>query len=112
MLMQRTAQIKRQSQSNTEYTPKLMRASDKPGKTFFRSGERVFCLNGQWYFQTREHDHGPFNSEHTANLELGRYVSEMQHFAAVLDGSDRLLGAPRPAPTHTSELRLVEPGEY
>ncbi|MFK7914426.1 MAG: DUF6316 family protein [Pseudomonadales bacterium] len=89
-----------------------MRASDQKGKTYFRSAERVFCLNGQWYFQTREHDHGPFAGQDTALRELDRYVCEMQHFAAVLDGSDRLLGAPRPAPTRTSELRLVEPGDY
>lgn len=89
-----------------------MRASDQPGKTFFRSNERVFCLNGNWYFQTREHDHGPYVSEISARQELNRYVQEMQHFSSVLDGSDRLLGVSRPIPTHTSELRLVEPGEY
>ncbi len=89
-----------------------MRATDPKDKTFFRSGDRVFALNGQWYFQTREHDHGPFANRTTAELELGRYVAEMAHFAEVLQGDKAILGQPRPAPTRTSQLRLLDPGDY
>lgn len=89
-----------------------MRTTDPQGKTFFRSGDRVFSLNGQWYFQTREHDHGPFPSRTLAEQDLARYVSEMEHFASVLNGSDQFLGKPRPAPTKKSDLRLLDPSDY
>ena len=89
-----------------------MRATDPKGKTFFRSGDRVFSLNGQWYFQTREHDHGPFANRTTAELELERYVSEMAHFATVLQSTEKMLGKPRPTPTRKSELRLLDPSDY
>ncbi len=89
-----------------------MRQSDPKGKTYFRSADRIFSLNGQWYFQTREHDHGPFANRTTAEMELARYVSEMSHFATLLRSEERILGKPRPAPTHRAQLRLLEPGDY
>lgn len=52
-------------------------ASTQP-RQFFRASRRVFCLNGEWYFQTRESDHGPFTRREAAELALGRYVDEMQ----------------------------------
>ena len=57
-----------------------MRKSDDDDGTFFRSGNRVFCLNGKWYYQTREDDHGPFPSRDAAALDLQRYVDEMRFF--------------------------------
>lgn len=89
-----------------------MRASDTQGKTYFRSSDRVFCLNGQWYFQTREQDHGPFTTRVLAEHDLARYISEMEHFASLLQGAEQILGKPRPAPTQVSELRLLDPGDY
>ena len=57
-----------------------MRKSDADNATHFRSGDRVFCLNGSWYFQTRENDHGPFPTREAAELNLKRYVEEMSFF--------------------------------
>ena len=60
-------------------------ASTQP-RQFFRASRRVFCLNGEWYFQTRESDHGPFTRREAAELALQRYVDEMQDIA-LLSGS-------------------------
>jgi len=54
-------------------------ASTQP-RQFFRASSRVFCLNGEWFFQTREDDHGPFTRREAAEQALARYVSEMQEF--------------------------------
>ncbi len=57
-----------------------MRKSDDDIATYFRSGDRVFCLNGKWYYQTRENDHGPFPTREAAQIDLQRYVDEMSFF--------------------------------
>ena len=60
-----------------------MRKSDPGESTHFRSGDRVYCMNGKWFFQTREVDHGPYPSEDAARIELQRYVEEMDYFDAI-----------------------------
>ncbi|MCZ6640320.1 MAG: DUF6316 family protein [Gammaproteobacteria bacterium] len=60
-----------------------MRKDDVTQSTRFRSAERVFCMNGKWFFQTREQDHGPYPSQGAAETELKRYVSEMDFFSEV-----------------------------
>ncbi len=72
-----------------------MRKDDATESTQFRSGDRVFCLNGQWFFQTREQDHGPFPSRGAATAELERYVNEMDFFSDVKDPGE-------PGPDSTS----------
>lgn len=62
---------------------RVMRKDDAKEGTHFRSAERVFCLNGKWYFQTRELDHGPFTSRGVAAAELERYINEMDFFSDV-----------------------------
>lgn len=49
--------------------------ADQP-RHFFRSQERLFCFNGQWYFATREGDCGPFPSKEIARSEVARYISD------------------------------------
>lgn len=54
-----------------------MRSTDADkSRHFFRSQERLFCFNGQWYFATREGDCGPFPSKDIARSEVARYISE------------------------------------
>lgn len=60
-----------------------MRKSDSSETTHFRSGDRVFCQNGKWFYQTRENDHGPFSTRAEAELDLARYVDEMDFFNGV-----------------------------
>jgi len=43
---------------------------------FFRTGNRVFSLNGQWFFAAREGEIGPFRSREVAMKEATRYVRE------------------------------------
>jgi hypothetical protein len=60
-----------------------MRIDDQKDGTHFRSGDRVFCMNGEWFFQTREDDHGPYPSREEAKIELGRYAQEMNYLDAM-----------------------------
>jgi hypothetical protein len=53
----------------------MRRRTDLKDKTYFRS-ERLFCMNGQWYFCAREGDHGPYASRDTAERALKRFVNE------------------------------------
>ena len=55
-----------------------MRKSDREEKAFFRVRKRLYCENGQWYFQTREAIRGPFKSEHEAEVELRLYIDTME----------------------------------
>ena len=50
---------------------------DKTGLRY-RSGSRFQQQSGQWYFQTREGDRGPFDSREAAELELQRYIDTME----------------------------------
>ena len=45
-------------------------------KRYFRTAERVFSMNGQWYFTAREGDFGPFRTREGALREGARYVRE------------------------------------
>jgi len=54
-----------------------MRKTDKNPKTYFRS-ERIFSMNGSWYFATREGDQGPFASRNRAEAGLTRFLTEQK----------------------------------
>lgn len=62
-----------------------MRKQDSEKTTHFRAGDRMFCLNGDWYYQTREDDHGPFPSREAAQLDMRRYIDEMNYFDDLSD---------------------------
>jgi hypothetical protein len=44
-------------------------------KRFFRSNDRIFQINGQWYFSAREGDIGPFRSRDQAKREARAYIA-------------------------------------
>jgi hypothetical protein len=86
-----------------------MRRDDKNQRTYFRS-QRIFCTNGQWYFATREGEHGPFGSRARAEAALARFVNDKVE----LDGfqqSRRKTVAQQQAraeqPARTTHLELV-----
>jgi hypothetical protein len=60
-----------------------MRKDDHEEGTHFRSDDRVYCANGEWFFETREDDHGPYASRDAAEAELNRYVAEMRHLSEI-----------------------------
>jgi len=62
----------------------MRRREDQKDKTYFRS-ERIFCMNGQWYFCTREGDYGPYGSKDIAERALKRFVNDKVE----LDGFQR-----------------------
>jgi len=53
----------------------MRRRDDRDHKTYFRS-ERVFTMNGQWYFSSREGDVGPFRTSELARAALRRFTNE------------------------------------
>ena len=55
--------------------PPMRRREDHEEKTYFRS-ERVFAMNGQWYFGAREGDCGPFRTQDLARAALARFINE------------------------------------
>ena len=58
-----------------------MRQDDHEKKCYFRSSDRVFRMNGHWYFATREGDKGPFQSELNAHAEIKRFITEKTELA-------------------------------
>ena len=57
-----------------------MRKSDKNKKTtgHYRSPERFFQQEDQWFFQTREGARGPFKTRQIAERELARFTDTME----------------------------------
>lgn len=57
-----------------------MRRTDpeNTNKRYFRTQERLFSMNGQWYFTAREGDIGPFRTREIALKEIARYVRERE----------------------------------
>ena len=55
-----------------------MRKSDAKEKTHFRAKDRVFQINDDWWFATRDGDRGPFASKKVAAEELANYVREVR----------------------------------
>jgi len=47
-------------------TPMRRTDPEDTTRSYFRSRERVFCLNGRWFYSTREGDLGPFRSKQEA----------------------------------------------
>ncbi len=45
---------------------------------FFRTGNRFFQINGQWYFSAREGEIGPFRTRHQAESEVRAYIMARQ----------------------------------
>ncbi len=46
------------------------------GRSYFRSGTRIFNLNGTWYFGTREGDQGPFLQRELALRAIASYADD------------------------------------
>ncbi len=57
-----------------------MRESDETESAvrYFRSGHRYFCMDGKWYFSTRESEEGPFSSREAAEAALERYLNSLE----------------------------------
>lgn len=55
-----------------------MRRNDpeNTSRSYFRTQDRVFAQNGQWFFASREGEVGPFATRETAMKEVSRYVQE------------------------------------
>jgi hypothetical protein len=70
-----------------------MRRTDRENtsRNYFRTGDRVFSLNGQWFFATREGEVGPFRSREAAVKEASRYVREREDLARFQRDRERQL---------------------
>ena len=56
----------------------MRRTDTDPGKVYYRSDSRLFRMNEEWFFASREGDQGPYRSEGEANLELERHIAGSQ----------------------------------
>jgi hypothetical protein len=84
----------------------MRRREDNEDKTYFRS-DRLFSMNGQWYFSSREGDCGPFASREVAHAALARFVHEKIELDAFQKSREK---DPRKAKGSLAErLRRVEP---
>ncbi len=70
-------------------------------KSFFRTNDRFFQVNGQWYFSAREGEIGPFRTRDQARREAMAYINARQASAAA---------PPRRAKGHTRSEPTVIPG--
>ena len=83
-----------------------MRHDDLEQKRYFRSPERVFRMNGAWFFAAREGDQGPYASHHEAGREVSRYVQAMTELGSFQRKRDE-------APARPSKIELsLEPIDY
>ncbi len=55
-----------------------MRKDDVSKKTFFRTEERVFQMNGAWWFAERDGDNGPYRSRAVAQQALSQFIMDMR----------------------------------
>jgi hypothetical protein len=82
-----------------------MRRTDPEGtRRYFRTEDRIFLLNGQWFFAAREGDVGPFESREAAMREGTRHVRERIDLERFQNGQALESGSPQ-------ELTLM-PKEY
>lgn len=51
-------------------------AASMQARQFTRVSSRIFCMDGEWFFQTRDNDHGPFTRREACEQALERFVSE------------------------------------
>jgi hypothetical protein len=85
----------------------MRRHEDEDEKTYFRS-DRIYSMNGQWYFGTREGDCGPFVSREGALAALARFVNEVVELGPFQKSRELVTRTHRPKPTLADRLRLAK----
>ena len=84
----------------------MRRREDNEDKTYFRS-DRLFLMNGQWYFSSREGDCGPFASREVARAALARFLPDKIELDSFQKSREK---DPRKAKGSLADrLRRVEP---
>ncbi|NKC00903.1 MAG: hypothetical protein GKR90_20735 [Pseudomonadales bacterium] len=66
----------------------MRRGDTDPDKVYFRSDSRLFRMNEQWFFSSREGDQGPYSTEIEAQGELTRHVAASQELSPLRDSSN------------------------
>lgn len=79
-----------------------MRKSDPSDSTrsFFRTNDRFFQVNGRWYFSAREGEIGPFRSREQARREAEAYI-------AARTASNEARPVRRPGPKERAEPTVI-----
>jgi hypothetical protein len=62
-----------------------MRNSDTKPRPHFRAESRFYQQDGQWFYSTREGEHGPFASRHDAEADARLYAGLHAHLEQVRD---------------------------
>ena len=74
-----------------------MRHDDHENKRYYRSSERVFRMNSEWFFAAREGDQGPYPSQNEAEREVERYILEKTELSSFQRQREREYAAAGPA---------------
>ena len=77
-----------------------MRKTDTERKQHFRVADRFTQEGGQWFFDTREGQRGPFATRKAAELELQRFIDTMEFLE---DRKDSL-----PSDVNWSDVTVVD----
>lgn len=83
------------------------RKNDDPKIAYFRVTKRVFFLNNEWYFTSREGEFGPFESESEADRELEMYLSLVEAFQIGQD-KDKMRNSNRLTPRIWNRFRYLK----
>ena len=59
-------------------------------RQFCRVSNELYCLDGEWFFQTSEHEHGPFTKREAAEQALERFDEEAAADASKNSGAQLL----------------------
>ncbi|NKB97120.1 MAG: hypothetical protein GKR90_01280 [Pseudomonadales bacterium] len=62
--------------------------------TYFRSSDRFFRVDEQWFIETREGDLGPFRSVEDARRRLHQHICEQESFAEAKKKAEKLRTQP------------------
>ena len=66
----------------------MNRKNDKADQPYFRS-DRLFFMNGKWYFASREGDMGPYVTREYAERMLARFLLEKVELASFQESREQ-----------------------
>jgi len=56
-----------------------MRRADSQDLSHQRRGQRIYCVDGEWFYRTREGRRGPFVSETALRADMLSFVGTMEY---------------------------------
>jgi len=73
-----TTSIRHSDPVDTSSDTSLKRRAAQEPRQFAQVSNELFCMDGEWFFQTPENNHGPFTKREAAEQALERFVDDQQ----------------------------------